>query len=240
MEIKGIHLHRADGTVDEYPFPICECEDEEDTGTDTGGEDTGGDTGGDSGGNSGGGDSGGEDNGGDNGDSGGGEDSGGTNEPEVIKTLYIYKSRNSDFSNCEYYTHTNNKVTILLPPWEAVEAVGDASLGSGIMSESDDCVAVYYVKAEAGDYSYLIIRPNTTFADYSKLYIEANGSTNNRMRAGYYTGADFLEENFVYETLCTDRKVYEFDISDCTLGKGIGFRLYSEEWLYIYNIWLET
>lgn len=207
MYIKGVHLHRADGSVDEYIFPVAE---DENTGGNTG-------TGGESG------------------------DSGIVN-PDI---LYVYQSGESEFKNCSYSVGTNT--TAKFPPFE------ETNIFEATVTTITDCALFKYTSNDSfpSSISYgANIVLNTTFAEYSKLYIEARIETgtgaSGYTKVGYFNKDEvvddddiFYDTGYVGQAVTGTKTVYEFDISALSVSKTISFLLRSGCGLYVYNIWLE-
>lgn len=188
-----------------------------DLGGDTGEEDTGTDTGGDSG-----------------------------TETENPDILYIYKSGDTDFSNCSY---TVDNWTEVYPPGTNYSDRG--ALTQGDDKSPEDAITVKYThddNTHPGSFNYFTLGVTATFAEYSKLYIEVgrDSALGAQSQVGFYNadesaddGDIFYDTGYVFQTASTTRTVYEFDISGCTLSKTVAFLIVSGRLQYIYNIWLE-
>lgn len=212
MEIKGLRLHRADGTVDTYDFPVTKIYVNADGSTSGS---TGGDT-------------------------------GNTNK------LYVYRSGDADFVNCSYSLGEHK--TMQKPPFTTYV---DPVFGDGGETYTD-CVRITYRSDDTSpsSVSYFNLALNTTFADYSKLCIEAcyederntsEGTGIGSASCGYYDpskydpNTTFVTTGYVLDThLTAERAVHEIDISACGDDiRIVTFLLKDGSPVRIYNIWLE-
>lgn len=165
--------------------------------------------------------------------------------PNNPKILWVYKSGDADFSNYASYSDSS-AFTIKFPPFEEQNLLGKPT-GNTIY----DCVQIRYDKSDSSPSSFanFAITLDTTFENYSKLYIEAKASTifgyaGGNIKVGYVNkdeemGDELFASNTVYTKITGDRAKYEFDISALTVSNKILAFLTSTINLRIYNIWLE-
>ncbi len=178
------------------------------------------------------------------------EEEPGTDEDEPIElpddpgVLYVYKSGDTEFSNCTYGQMSKNTEETF-PPFD------EKGLFGSVTGTITDCVQFFYKSSSnsPSSLSYVDLVLNTTFANYSKLYIEASryfivSYVGSGTKVGFVnededtSGGLIYDGGSVLEEISTNRKVYEFDISGLEVSKKIRFQL-AGVYLRIYNIWLE-
>jgi hypothetical protein len=161
-----------------------------------------------------------------------------TGDAGTTGKLFVYRSGDADFVNCDYSSGSNIKMK--KPPFTVD--------GEEI---TDHIRATYYSSdSSPSSYAYLNLALNTTFAEYSKLYIEACYIPfmfgNDYYQCGFYNndvdhddGDIFYDTGYEGQTMSEERKIYEFDISECVVSRTVSFLMVTSSPLCIYNIWLE-
>lgn len=165
--------------------------------------------------------------------------------PVVAGATYVYKSGDTDFTNYTSFSSESYN-TVEFPPVAEKDYLGRET-GE---FEYNACQITFKAPENMSNHIYFDIVLDETFADYSKLSIEAKKYTNSAsyfdsyvLKVGYVNADE--EENGIFlntsvlETITKEKAVYEFDVSELEKSNTIRFYLQGGTHLRLYNIWLE-